>query len=282
MGAVAVLASFAVAALRLRRMRAALTGALAAAAAAREEARQAREDAQRAGRTRAQFLGMVSHELRTPMMTLQLQLERLGNAIATSNLPPHDRQIVARIGMSTRRLGEVVESLLSYSAIQSGRMKPVKEVFDPEPVIAAILDELRPQAEQKGLLVRHVAADGDRIATDPRLFRLILVNLTLNAIKFTQQGQVEVSALWLERGFALTVRDTGPGIPESERARVFEPFEQIEPLRMKHARGMGLGLTIVREIATTIDATLRLDSEVGVGSAFTVIFPRQDGAIAAG
>ena len=98
--------------------------------------------------------------------------------------------------------------------------------------------------------------------------------MTLNAIKFTQTGFIEVSALRLGRGYAVTVRDSGPGIPESERARIFEPFEQIEPLRTKHARGMGLGLTIVRDIkALTLGATLQLDSDLGVGSAFTIIFP---------
>jgi signal transduction histidine kinase len=262
---------------RLRRTTAALAAASAGRAVAMEAAREGQEAALRAGRARAHFLGMVSHELRTPMMTLALQLERLTKALASREVPDHDRQILHRMGLSAKRLGEVIDSLLSYSAIQSGRMKIAQEEFDPEPVIAAIVEELKPQAEQKGLALRQVCADGDRIRTDPRLFRLILVNLTLNAIKFTQAGGVEINALWLERGFALTVRDTGPGIPESERARIFEPFEQIEPLRTRHGRGIGLGLTIVREIAAAIGATLRLDSEVGVGSAFTVVFPSGGG-----
>jgi signal transduction histidine kinase len=256
-----------------KRLRLALAASQAATGAAQEGERGAREEAERTSRTRAQFLGMVSHELRTPMMTLQLQFERLERALGTRETPEHERQILGRINLSTRRLGEVVESLLSYSAIQSGRMKMVRERFDPEPVIEAIVEEMRPAAEQKGLAIRNIAGGSEEIETDPRLFRLVLVNLTLNAIKFTQTGFIEVNVLRLDRGFALTVRDSGPGIPESERARIFEPFEQIEPLRTKHARGMGLGLTIVRDIATTLGATLQLDSELGVGSAFTVIFP---------
>jgi signal transduction histidine kinase len=256
-----------------KRLRRALAAGRAETVAAREGERHAREDAERTNRIRAQFLGMVSHELRTPMMTLQLQFDRLERALGARETPEHERQILGRINLSTQRLGEVVESLLSYSAIQSGRMKMIRERFDPEPVIEAIVEEMRLQAEQKGLTIRNVAGDSQEIETDPRLFRLILVNLTLNAIKFTQTGFIEVSALRLGQGFALTVRDSGPGVPESERARIFEPFEQIEPLRTKHARGMGLGLTIVRDIATSLGATLQLDSEVGVGSAFTIIFP---------
>jgi len=256
-----------------KRLRRALAANRAETVAARDGEHEAREDAERTNRTRAQFLGMVSHELRTPMMTLQLQFERLERALGARETPEHERQILGRISLSTRRLGEVVESLLSYSAIQSGRMKMIHERFDPGPVIEAIVEEMHPQAEQKGLVIRNVAGDSEEIETDPRLFRLILVNLTLNAIKFTQTGFIEVSALRLGRGYAVTVRDSGPGIPESERARIFEPFEQIEPLRTKHARGMGLGLTIVRDIAITLGATLQLDSDLGVGSAFTVIFP---------
>jgi signal transduction histidine kinase len=260
---------------RARRLHRALAASRAATVAAQDGERGAREDAERTSRTRAQFLGMVSHELRTPMMTLQLQFDRLERAFGSRETPEHERQILGRINLSTRRMGEVVESLLSYSAIQSGRMKVIRERFDPEPVIEAIVEEMRPAAEQKGLTLRNVVGGSEEIETDARLFRLILVNLTLNAIKFTQTGFIEVSALRLGRGFAVTVRDSGPGIPESEQARIFEPFEQIEPLRTRHARGMGLGLTIVRDIATTLGATLQLDSEVGVGSTFTVIFPNE-------
>jgi signal transduction histidine kinase len=258
---------------QLRRLGRALAISRAEAGLARDGERDARQDTERASRTRNQFLGMVSHELRTPMMTLQLQFERLERALGARNPPEHERLILSRINLSTKRLGEIIESLLSYSAIQSGRMKTVRERFDPEPVIEEIIEELRPQAELKGLVIHHVVGDGAEIETDPRLFRLILVNLALNAVKFTQTGTIEVSTLRLAGGLALTVRDSGPGIPESERARIFEPFEQIEPLRAKTAHGMGLGLTIVREITTALGATLRLDSEVGVGSAFIVVFP---------
>ena len=158
-----------------KRLRRALAASRAEAAAAREGERQAREDAERTNRTRAQFLGMVSHELRTPMMTLQLQFDRLERALGARETPEHERQILGRISLSTQRLGEVVESLLSYSSIQSGRMKMVHERFDPGPVIEAIVEELHPQAEQKGLAIRNVAADSEEIETDRKLFRLILV-----------------------------------------------------------------------------------------------------------
>jgi signal transduction histidine kinase len=111
------------------------------------------------------------------------------------------------------------------------------------------------------------------VHTKPRLVRLVRVNLLANAVKATQRGQVTgglaASAGWVR----LSVRDTGAGIPADERTLVFEPFEQRESIRRKSTPGIGLGLALVREMVGALGGRVELESEVGVGSTFTVLLP---------
>jgi signal transduction histidine kinase len=239
---------------------------------AMESMRIAREQAEQASRAKAHFLGLVSHELRTPLMALEIQFERLERNLAKLG-PPGDRgPILVRINASKARLTDVVESLLGYSAIYSGRMRVARERFQPALAIETVLEESRTQAEQKGLELRRGTIAATIIDTDPKLFRLVVVNLVGNAIKYTSRGFVEVSAGPTSNGYQVTVRDTGPGIPADEQVRIFEPFEQLAPVRAKRGPGVGLGLALVKEIAASLGAQIRLESEVGTGSAFTIEF----------
>lgn len=238
-----------------------------------ESTRVARELAERASEFKNDFMAMVSHELRGPLTALELLIERLQRDKET---PPtvRQQQLIGRMFAAVTRLSAMIESLLRHALIQSGRLTTQIEVFDARAVAADVLEELRPYAEEKGLQLRlAAAADLPPESSDPELVRLILLNLVGNAIKFTEHGLVEVSITSPAGGHRLTVRDSGPGIPAADRIRIFEAFAQTSDAKQRHFPGMGLGLTLVREVASALGGDVELDSDVGRGSTFTVTLP---------
>jgi PAS domain S-box-containing protein len=234
--------------------------------------RFAREQAERASAQKTSLMHLVSHELRTPLSALLLQVERLRRE--EDAFEPRHRQVIGRMRGSTLRLAELVASLLEFNQIQSGRLSVRPDEVDVAAIARDVADELRPQADSKALALEVTApADLPPLRSDPRLFRLVLVNLVGNGIKFTDRGGVTVSAA-VEGGLhRVTVADTGRGIAAEDRGRVFEPFEQLEALAKKHTTGIGLGLTLVRELVQALGGTISVESEVGVGSRFTVSLP---------
>jgi signal transduction histidine kinase len=146
---------------------------------------------------------------------------------------------------------------------------------DAQALCADVIEELSPQAEQKGIVLRlsPAAVKPPPLRSDPRLLRLVVVNLVGNAVKFTQEGAVEVEVSYGSGAHWIRVRDSGPGIPPQDHERIFEPFEQMEPLPHKHTRGVGLGLSIVKEMVEALAGRIELRSELGAGSTFTVVLP---------
>jgi signal transduction histidine kinase len=238
-----------------------------------ESMRVAREHAEQASQLKTNFLSMVSHELRSPLATLQLQLERIqsvGNGMA-----PEAQTLVRRMVGSATRLQDLIEGLLHYARIQSGRLTTQIETFDVLLLAREVLDEVRLQAEDKGLALRMESPDSmPPLESDPRLVRLILVNLLSNAIKFTEQGMVTLMLTHEADTYQLAVIDTGPGIPPEHQTRIFEPFEQVEPARKKHLVGVGLGLALVRDMVNSLQGAMALDSRMGQGSTFKVVLPQ--------
>ncbi len=134
---------------------------------------------------------------------------------------------------------------------------------------------MRLQAEDKGLALRMESPESmPPLESDPRLVRLILVNLLGNAIKFTEQGAVKLVLTHEADTYQLAVIDTGPGIPPEHQTRIFEPFEQVEPARKKHLVGVGLGLALVRDMVNSLQGAMALDSKIGQGSTFKIVLPQ--------
>jgi signal transduction histidine kinase len=238
-----------------------------------EEMRFAREQAERASQVKSDFLRLVSHELRTPLTAISGYLEVLRRA-KSEGLSEPQRQLVGKIGRSANRLRDLVESLLEYTRIQSGRLVVHPEPLDLAALAADVADELRPQAEQKGItLAVESAAPLAPLLSDARLVRLVLVNLIGNAVKFTGRGGVTVSVAQGGGRHAVSVADTGPGIRPEHRALVFEPFGQVGEVDKKHLPGFGLGLALVRQIVDALGGEVELHSEEGRGATFTVSLP---------
>ncbi|HET7754433.1 MAG TPA: ATP-binding protein [Anaeromyxobacteraceae bacterium] len=237
-----------------------------------DTAQVAREQAERASKVKSLFLGMTSHELRTPLTSLRLSIQSLKSG--REPLTPRQRDATDRMDHSARRLLALVETLLEYTRVESGRLTVRPERFDVVALARDVVDEVMPQA-QKRLLSLEVAPATqapDAIESDPRLVRLVLVNLVVNAVKYTEQGTVTVAIGRLGAGAWIEVRDTGPGIAPRDLARVFEPYEQVGDAG-RSASGVGFGLSLVRGIVEALGAMITVDSEVGRGSVFRVELP---------
>jgi signal transduction histidine kinase len=239
-----------------------------------ETAQVAREQAERAAKVKSLFLGMTSHELRTPLTAMRLSVQTLRSG--REPLTPRQREIADRIDQSTRRMLALVETLLEYTRVESGRLTVRAERFDLRALVGDVVEEVRPQAQKRLLSLDMLPppAPPAPVESDPRLVRLVLVNLVVNAVKYTEQGSVTVALgaagprAWFE------VRDTGPGIAPRDLARVFEPYEQGgDPSRP--ASGVGLGLSIVKGILDALGAHISVSSDVGRGSAFRVVLPER-------
>jgi signal transduction histidine kinase len=242
----------------------------------------AREEAEAASRQKSDFLSLVSHELRTPLTSIRLQLARLTRGL-TGPISPKQADVVDKIARSGTRLSELVESLLQFGRIESGRLVPEKTLLDLSSLAHDVVDELCARAEAKALTMRvECSADRMPLASDPALVRLIMVNLCDNAIKYTNQGEIVIAVERSPAGAArISIRDTGPGIASAAQERVFQPFVQLEDVRHKRGTGVGLGLSLVRRIAAALGAEVSLDSAEGSGSRFTVTFPKHGGSIEA-
>jgi signal transduction histidine kinase len=236
----------------------------------------ARDHAERAAKLKTTFLRLVSHELRTPLTTVLLGCDRLERD-RELGLGPRQRQVLRRMTAAATRLADLIESLLEYARGEAGRLAMQVEEIDVGKLVSSTLEELRPQAEEKKLSLRLELPAGLRpTRTDARLLRLVLVNLVANAIKFTETGTVEVCVEQTGGEIQFSVRDSGPGVPPEEQVRIFEPFEQLEPVTGKHQRGVGLGLALVKEMVGALGGRISLRSQVGEGSTFTVALPERD------
>jgi signal transduction histidine kinase len=234
------------------------------------DAREARKAAELASRAKSDFLSLVSHELRTPIASIELQLDRLLRGTA-GNISEQQLSILARIGRSSARLLDMVESLLEFARVESGRLTVRRERVDLVAAVRDVVEDLRPRAEVKSVqLLLTTQSDALSVETDLRLLRLILVNLIDNAIKYTDEGRIDVTLSGSSQGIVLRVIDTGSGIDLAHQELIFQPFEQLESVRSKRERGVGLGLTLVRSIANALGAQVSLESREGAGTAFTV------------
>ncbi len=235
--------------------------------------RRARDEAERASAVKTSFLRLVSHELRTPLTSVHLQLQRLTRE-SGSPLTAQQKQVLRRAGFGVTRLTGLVEALLYEAQIASGRLAAQIEDVDVGALVRAVIEEASPLAEEKGLALQ--LRDPGQVAwvqTEPRFLRLILTNLVGNAIKYTPAGSVEVVIATRGDGLRLEVRDSGPGISPADQARVFEPFERGEGVSEQFVPGIGLGLAVVKDLASAIGARVELRSAPGAGSTFTVVLP---------
>ncbi len=216
-----------------------------------------------------QFTANAAHELRTPLSLMQVQLDLYNS----TRHPDNDADTLQTIKMVTEqngRLSKMVKTLLDMSELQTvGR--------DDEIMVDALVDEvladLDPLAQEKNIKLTGKCKNITMVGSDILIYRLVY-NLVENAIKYNHPGgQVTVTAYRKEKHVYLSVEDTGNGIPEELRERVFEPFFRVDKSRSRELGGVGLGLALVREIVRVHDGSITVRSNPSGGTVFDVILP---------
>ena len=215
-----------------------------------------------------QFTANAAHELRTPLSLMQVQLDLYNS----TRHPDNDADTLQTIKMVTEqngRLSKMVKTLLDMSELQTvGR--------DDEIMVDALVDEvladLDPLAQEKNIKLTGKCKNITMVGSDILIYRLVY-NLVENAIKYNHSGgQVTVTAYRKEKHVYLSVEDTGNGIPEELRERVFEPFFRVDKSRSRELGGVGLGLALVREIVRVHDGSITVKSNPSGGTIFEVVF----------
>jgi signal transduction histidine kinase len=239
-----------------------------------EKFRIARDEAEKANRVKSTFLSMISHEMRTPMTSLKLQLELLKRREGT-NLSPAQKKVIDRLDRSSDRSIELIDNLIEYTRLQSGKIEPKIESLNLASVVNELIESLKLEAQEKNLDLKMTIASTDipTFQNDRLLVRMILRNLLTNAIKYTDSGSIDVLVSFESGQHRVAVKDTGLGIPMALQENIFKPFEQLTPLERKSKPGFGLGLAIAKETSQSLGGDIQISSEVGKGSTFIAILP---------
>ena len=244
---------------------------------ARREVDEARGEAEQANRAKSQFLTTMSHELRTPLNAVigYAQLLQLG---VRGTLNAAQEEDVERIRRSGQHLLSLINDVLNFAKLEAGQVEFRTAPVPLAPLLREVVELIAPQLEAKGL--RYAIESCDPMPTplaDGEKMRQILLNLLVNAIKFTEVGgHVTLSCDGAADGVArIVVRDSGRGIAADQLARIFDPFVQVDRhLTESSQQGVGLGLAISRDLARAMGGELRAESVEGAGSVFTLELPR--------
>jgi PAS domain S-box-containing protein len=245
------------------------------------ELRDARDRAEAGDRAKGHFLATMSHEVRTPLNGIV----GFTSLLLDTPLDAEQREYVQTIRLSTEALIQLTGDILDFARIESGKLKLDPMACDPRECVEVALDMLAPKADLKKIELLHRVAEDvpSTVMADGGRLRQVLANLVGNAVKFTEQGEVEVAVRRIaptmdmaaparrEEACMLefTVRDTGIGIAPENHAKLFRAFSQVDETTTRRYGGTGLGLAICRNLVELMGGTIGLQSEEGRGATFT-------------
>lgn len=229
---------------------------------------RAKDIAENASASKSRFMAAASHDLRQPMQALAMFVDVLSGQ-------PHDKdtsEIVEKIQASSKSLQSLLNSLLDISKLEADLIEPAVRPFSIGELTSQLAEEIEPLAKKKGLRLVHVGSDIP-VRSDPGLLNRILRNLLTNAVDNTDSGRIVFGCRRRGATLSIEVWDTGPGIPESQRTRIFEEFYQGNPANGKTRGGLGLGLTIVDRLVKMLRHRVEVSSGALGGSVFRVFVP---------
>ncbi|MBF0530617.1 MAG: PAS domain S-box protein, partial [Deltaproteobacteria bacterium] len=237
----------------------------------------ARDRAEEADRLKSAFLATMSHELRTPLNSI------IGfTGIILQGLPgplnPEQRKQLEMVSGSARHLLALINDVLDISKIEAGKLAVKCGLFDFPASVRKGVGSVKLPAEKKGLaLYVELAPEIGTWESDQRRVEQILINLLNNAIKFTEQGRVTLTAKVARGALNISVTDTGIGMKPDDFEKIFHPFRQIDIGLSRNKEGTGLGLAICRRLVELLGGEISVESELGTGSTFTVVLPAKGG-----
>ncbi|WP_437654260.1 ATP-binding protein [Sorangium sp. So ce1182] len=235
------------------------------------------ESAQRAIRAREELVAVVSHDLKSPLATIVMNTSLLRRKLPSSEEAADLRRPVERIQKSADRMNRLIRDLLDLAKLDGGHIRIQPVPLDVAGLLSDAIELLREEAAEKSLrLEQGVELGVDRALCDRERVLQVIANLVGNAIKFTPAGgEVALRAQPWGREVLLSVRDTGPGIPEDQRARIFERYWQAKETAHK---GTGLGLSIAKALVEVHGGRIWVESKVGEGSTFFFTLPMAEAA----
>ena len=238
-----------------------------------EEILRARDAAQAASQAKSEFLSRMSHELRTPLNSV-IGFANVLRKNRSGGLEKDDLTYLDRIASNGRHLLTLVNNVLDIAKVEAGRLTVTSGLVAVDGLLRDVVAQLEGQPRAHSVSLRaEVPSDITPITSDLSLLRQVLINLTGNALRFTHEGSVVLSAETSSdtgQPIRIHVSDTGIGIPVDRQKAVFEPFEQAGPETHKTYGGTGLGLAISEAICDALGYRLTLESTPGKGSTFTV------------
>ena len=219
-------------------------------------------------RMRTEFLANVSHELRTPIFAIQGYIETLlDGAIDDEKV---NKYFLDKANQHTINLSNLLNDLIDISMIESGEMRMSYRYFNINNYLSQMILEFQPIAQEKNIeLIYYPASEDLQLFGDKSRLKQVFINLITNAIKYTEQGKVEVLIEEEPKYGKIIIRDTGIGIPPEDINRIFERFYRVDKARSRAVGGTGLGLAIVKHIVEAHNSRIEVKSELGVGSEFS-------------
>jgi signal transduction histidine kinase len=228
---------------------------------------------------KSRFLANVNHELRTPVSAI-IGYARLVLRATDGQIAPLQRENLQDLLNNAERLLNLIDSLLDFARIEAGKVEVRVEPVNVEEIIHGAASTVEPILDGGSIrLTREIAPGLPALSTDREKLRQIILNLLDNAAKFTERGEIRISASQQNGSLKLVVSDTGIGIEKEGLNRIFEEFHRGELLSTKKFRGTGLGLAIVKKFVNLLGGEIAVESEVGKGSSFTVMLPLDFGEV---
>jgi len=231
---------------------------------------EAKEMAEAANQAKSRYLTGISHELRSPLNAVMGYAQLLER---DQSIPETRRESIGVILRSSEHLSDLIEGLLDISKIEAGRLDLHRNEVRLPRLMDQLVNMFRLQAQLKGVefeYIQHTSLP-EYVATDEKRLRQILINLLSNAVKFTNQGKITLEVRYRNQVAEFVVQDSGVGISPENVEKIFKPFERIQTPGSAPIPGTGLGLTITRLLTDIMGGDLSLQSELGVGSRFTVV-----------
>ena len=230
-----------------------------------------RTEAFRLDEVRRDFVANISHELKTPIASVGLLAEALDKA---ADEPEQVRRFANRLTTESARLGRLTQEIIELSRLQAQDALAEPENLSVDDIVAAAVDQSRVVAEAENITIVIGKKSGARVFGDEALLIVAVHNLVANAVNYSAEGSRVGVGVRLQKGIVeITVTDQGVGIQEADLDRVFERFFRVDQARSRHTGGTGLGLSIVKHVVQNHGGDIRVWSQPGSGSTFTIRLP---------